>query len=83
MARNYANKLISASTVVQNLGTIVPIPTTESQARPLTSLPPDQQREVWQEAVETAPKGMVAALLYIEAKLRKRLFQRVLMTKVG
>lgn len=60
MARNYANKLIMASEVVGNLGTIVPtLPANESQARPLTSLAPDQQSEVWQRAVETAPNGRV------------------------
>jgi hypothetical protein len=46
--RNYTNKLISSAEVIGNLGTIVPIlPTTESQARPLTSLTPDLQREAW------------------------------------
>ena len=33
----------------------------ERQARPLVSLPPDAQREVWQVAVETAPGGKVTA----------------------
>jgi ParB family chromosome partitioning protein len=62
MARNYANKLISASETVANLGTIVPIlPTSEAQTRPLTALPPEQQRVAWQEAVETAPGGKVTA----------------------
>jgi len=60
--RNYANKMISAATVVNNLGTIVPIsPATESQTRPLTSLPPEAQRQAWQTAVETAPNGKVTA----------------------
>lgn len=60
--RNYANKLISASAVVGNLGTVVPIlPVSETQARPLTQLAPDQQREAWQKAVETAPNGKVTA----------------------
>jgi hypothetical protein len=43
MTHNYANKLIRAAEVVGNLGTIVPIlPTTETQARPLTKLDPEQ-----------------------------------------
>ena len=52
--RNYANKLIAASEVVANLemGTIVP--KTETQARPLTSLEPDQQRVVWSELLQDA-----------------------------
>lgn len=36
-------------------------PVTESQARPLTRLEPDQQRIAWQKAVETAPEGKVTA----------------------
>ena len=45
MQRNYANKMIAASEVIQNLGTIVPIlPTTESQVRPLTKLEPVTSR---------------------------------------
>ena len=60
--RNYTNKLISSAEVVNNLGTIVPIlPATESQARPLTMFEPEQQREIWQRAVETAPEGHITA----------------------
>lgn len=33
----------------------------ERHLRPLTSLPPDEQREVYQKAVETAPEGKVTA----------------------
>ena len=49
MGRNYVNKLIASSVVMENLGTIAPIkPTTESQLRPLTKIKdPDQQREAW------------------------------------
>ncbi len=61
MARNYANKLVAACEVVDNLGTFVPKPANEAQARPLTPLPPEQQQEAWREAVETAPKGKVTA----------------------
>lgn len=62
MNRDYANKMISAAKVVGNLDTIVStIPATESQARPLTSLPPEQQQEAWAKAVETAPGGKVTA----------------------
>ena len=62
MTRDYANKLIGAAEVVGNLNTIVSIlPATESQARPLTKLEPEQQVEAWREAVETAPGGKVTA----------------------
>lgn len=33
----------------------------ESQLRPLASLPPEQQREVWTKAIETAPNGKITA----------------------
>lgn len=62
MQRNYANKVIAAAGVVENLGTMVPIlPATETQARPLTNLAPDVQREVWSRAVETAQEGRITA----------------------
>lgn len=60
--RNYANKLIVASETARNLGTIVPIlPQNETQVRPLTQLPAEQQVRAWQEAVESAPAGKVTA----------------------
>ena len=48
-----ANRLIAASETISNLGPIGPVPITESQARPLTSLQPEVQREAWAEVVET------------------------------
>jgi len=33
----------------------------EGQLRPLTILPPEQKREAWQQAVETAPNGQLTA----------------------
>ncbi len=55
--KNYANKLIASAKVVDNIigaGTTVPtLPTTESQARPLAAVPPEQQAEAWQEVVDT------------------------------
>ncbi len=56
MERRHAYRLIDAAGVVSNLcptGHI--LPTTERQARELTALEPEQQREVWTRAVETAP----------------------------
>jgi len=63
MGRNYMNKLIASASVVDSLGTMVPIlPTNERQARPLTKLEtPEQQREVWEMVIETAPDGKVTA----------------------
>jgi len=59
-----ARMLMSAAETVGVLetGTTVPVlPSTERQARPLTALPPDAQREAWQRAVETAPDGKMTA----------------------
>ena len=54
--------MIAAAEVVTGLGTIVPsLPATESQARPLTRLEPEEQIAAWQEAVETEPNGKVTA----------------------
>lgn len=60
---NYAGKLILAAKTVENLktGTIVPLPANEGQVRPLTSLEPEEQREVWKHAVNTAPNGKVTS----------------------
>jgi len=61
MSRIHAHRMIEAATVADNLLPIGNIPATESQARPLTTLEPEAQREVWQRAVETAPNGKVTA----------------------
>ena len=46
MGRNYVNKQIATAGVVQNLGTNVPTPLNEAQARELSRLPVEQQREI-------------------------------------
>lgn len=62
MDRSYAYRVIEASEVRSNLSPIGnKLPETESQARELKGLEPDQQRQVWQKAVETAPNGKVTA----------------------
>ena len=59
MSRQNAHELIGAFRVSENLSGIPDTPSlgSVSQSRPLTSLPPETQREAWQRAVETAPKG--------------------------
>ena len=60
--RAHAYRLVEAAEVVDRLsptGDILPV--NERQARPLTQLPPDEQAEAWQEAVDTAPAGKVTA----------------------
>lgn len=60
LARRTAYQYIEASEVVanieQNVRNCAHLPANEAQARPLVSLPPEQQVEVWQKAVETAPR---------------------------
>lgn len=60
MGRRYANMLIAASDVVENLkGTVVPLPAHETHVRPLVSLAPIEQRIVYEVAQQTAPNGNV------------------------
>jgi len=55
-----ASQLISAAEVVENVNNCLQIlPINEAQARPLTQLDPEQQREAWAWAVETAPDGKI------------------------
>jgi hypothetical protein len=55
MSKVRATQLIGAAKVSANLVTVVTkTPTTESQARPLTVLPAEQQPQAWERAVEIA-----------------------------
>jgi hypothetical protein len=58
-----ARQLIDASRTVSNLESVTTVtqPQNERQIRPLIALAPDQQREAWRRAVETAPDGKVTA----------------------
>jgi hypothetical protein len=67
MSRVHAHRLIDAAEVVTNLLPIGNIPS-ESVARPLASLKPVQQREVWTKAVKTAPNGKVTAMHVAKVK---------------
>ncbi len=79
--RRRSDYLIGAAEVVDNLSgkrepLVLVLPTSERQCRPLTKLEPQQQREVWRKAVETAqgrvPSGKVVSDLVakIEGKLK-------------
>jgi hypothetical protein len=66
MDRTYAHMLKRGSQVATNLAPMGALctpceiqPIHERQIRPLTVLEPDQQRDVWEEAVRTAPAGKV------------------------
>ena len=53
--RRYVNQIIQATEVISNLGAMAPIlPQSERQARPLTQLQPEIQREAWKEVVQQA-----------------------------
>ena len=62
ISRPRAFQLIEAANVISGLSTIVDIlPKTESQVRPLTSLEPEIQKEVWTEVVKTHGDNITAA----------------------
>jgi hypothetical protein len=79
MQRNYANKLIVAATVIDNLGTIEPKPQNESQARQLAKLPPEKQVEVWKRVIDSSHGNLTASHVeitvnpYVRRANRKRL----------
>ncbi len=52
MSKPYATRMIQAAGVIENLVPIGTIPDSESVARPLAPLPPDQQRDAWKKATE-------------------------------
>lgn len=61
MSKTQANRLIGAADVAKDLAPIGVIPSSESVARPLVSLPPEQRQEVWQKAVDSAVDGKPTA----------------------
>jgi hypothetical protein len=68
LKQSRAYQLMDAAEVVETLkrstsesSTIVELPANEAQARPLATLPPAAQVEVWREAVETAPASGITA----------------------
>jgi hypothetical protein len=60
-ARRTAYQFIDSVKVIDNVRNCAQTPINESQTRPLARLEPEQQKEVWQKAVETAPDGKVTA----------------------
>jgi hypothetical protein len=61
IGKSHAHRLMDAAKVIGSLSPNGEVPKTEAVVRPLAPLPPDQQREVWKEAVDTAPAGKVTA----------------------
>jgi len=72
--RRRAYQLMDAAEVISNVnhGSHGLLPINERQARPLTTLPDDQQAQAWQEAVETAPNGIVTAA-HVQSVVDRRL----------
>jgi hypothetical protein len=71
LSRPHAYRLMDAAEVVDVVtANGVPAPANEAQARPLTSLPPAQQAEVWQEVVKTAPKDRITAK-HVQATVKR------------
>lgn len=60
-SRRNAYYLIDAAAVIENVNHGSQPPANERQARPLTRLEPEQQREAWKQVVETAPEGKITA----------------------
>lgn len=62
MKKAHAYRMIEAASVQENLSPIGDkLPISESQARPLTRLEPNQQAQAWQKAIKKAPDGKVTA----------------------
>jgi len=63
--RAYAYQLIGAAQVVERLSAIadIPLPTNESQVRPLIGLDPEDMRQAWLNAVKHGKTGRVTARL--------------------
>lgn len=57
-----ARQIILATERIENIKSVTTVThITESQTRPLARLEPEQQKEAWQKAVDTAPEGKVTA----------------------
>lgn len=71
-SKTHANRFIESSKVIENLTPIGVKPENLEQTRPLAKLHAKEQKEVWQEAVETAPEGKVTAK-HVESVVAKTL----------
>lgn len=68
MSRIHAHRMIDAASVTNNLLPIGnKLPATESQARPLASLEPDEQVEAWKRVITSTPEGKITAAIVLKA----------------
>lgn len=65
----HAKRLVDSAIIAKNLEPLGETNFSERHLRPLKNLQPEQQREVYQRAVETAPNGKVTAA-HVEATVR-------------
>jgi len=77
MKRIYAHYLINAAIIFDNLVSqcsqlVNIVPTSESQCRPLSQLEPNEQHQVWSEAVEMAGGKAPSARIVKDAVLRHK-----------
>lgn len=80
LTRDAAYKLISGSKVVKNLNVdnCIHLPKSESQARPLSKLEPELQRETWAEVIEeNEPEKITARIIAEKVETKKELNQAV------
>lgn len=66
LERSHSYRLIEAAGAVRNLqerGLERPLPLNERQARPLVPLSPEQQVQVWSEAITMSPNGRPTSIL--------------------
>lgn len=76
MSLPYANQIIAAAQTTEvlrrSMTAIAAMPTAEAQVRPLTTLPPDEQPDAWQEAVRRNAGNVPPARLVAEVVRERR-----------
>jgi hypothetical protein len=65
-----ARQLIGAVRTIANLESGTIVPKTESQVRPLVSLPPVKQKEAWESAIKSSKNGKPTAKQVAESVLQ-------------
>ena len=71
--RGYGHRLIKAAEVHSNLLGLpdTPLPSNEAQARELAPLPPDEQRDVWQQVIESGERPTAALVKRVKQSRRR------------
>ena len=77
LSKTHVNRLVQASEIVDDVTPIGVKPATESQARPLASVPKQDRAEVWQQVVTTAPVDAKTSKPKITAKHVEKVVEQV------